>query len=182
MLDMAVWETAQFLVTLVAALTTRFFGTGELQASGVTSRGISGGTAAYFNGSGLFGYNTSSRESKTNIQDLQDVNWAYALKPKTFKFRNQNEDGTYSEEFNPEVQIGLIADEVEPVKPELVIYNTVDGVSKAVGIHYDRLLIPVLKMAQDLKAEANSNAQIIAELQNTVKALSDRIAALEGKN
>lgn len=158
------------------------YGTGDLLASGVTSRGISGGTAAYFNGSGLFGYNTSSRESKTNIQDLQDASWIYGLQPKTFNFRDRNEDGTYAETFSSEVQIGLIADEVEPVRQELVIYNETDGVSKAVGIHYDRLLVPVLKVAQDLKKEVDSNAQTIAELQNTVKDLSARLAALEGKN
>lgn len=158
------------------------YGTGDLQASGVTARGISGGTAAYFNGSGLFGYTTSSRESKTNIQDLPDANWIYGLQPKTFNFRDRNEDGTYAETFSPEVQVGLIADEVEPVRRELVIYNETDGVSKAVGIHYDRLLVPVLKVVQDLKKEVDSKAQTITELQNTVNDLSARLAALESKN
>jgi hypothetical protein len=171
-----------YIGQLVGGIQYAFNGHGNLLVDGVPSQGISGGTACYFNGSGLFGYNTSSRESKTNIQDLQDANWVYGLLPKTFNFRNKNEDGTYSEEFSPELQVGLIADEVESVRPELVIYNETDGVSKAVGIHYDRLLVPVLKVAQDLKKEVDSKAQIIADLQTTVNDLSARLTALESKN
>lgn len=130
-----------------------FYGNGNLQANGVTSFAIGGGTVAYFNGSGTFGYNSSTRASKINIENISDVSWLVNLQPVSFNFRKQNEDKTYSNEFYPEKQVGLIAEDVELINPDLIIYKEENGVKTVSGIHYDRLVVPLIKLVQDLKKE-----------------------------
>jgi hypothetical protein len=127
-----------------------FYGNGNLQANGVTSFAIGGGTAAYFNGSGTFGYNSSTRASKTNIQNLTDVSWLTNLEPVSFNFRKQDEGGNYIDDFHNETLIGLIADDAALVNSYIGIFSEDN---KILGLHYDRLVVPMLKMLQDLKKE-----------------------------
>lgn len=129
-----------------------FHGNGLILAAGAYGAGLTG-TAAVVDSSGNIGTATSTRESKININDVSDVNWLYSLKPKTFNFRKKDENNNYTEEFYPENVYGLIADEVEAVKDEFVAYQEVDGAKKAIGVHYDRLVTPLLKAIQDLKKE-----------------------------
>jgi hypothetical protein len=142
--------TTTYLCYSVGGNNFSVYGNGNLQCNGVTSFGISGGTAAYFNGSGTFGYNSSTRASKTNIQNLSDVNWLIDLEPVSFNFRKQNEDKTYTDEFYPETLIGLIADDAALVNSYIGIFSKDN---KILGLHYDRLVVPMLKMLQDLKKE-----------------------------
>jgi hypothetical protein len=127
-----------------------FYGNGNLQANGVTSFAISGGTAAYFNGSGTFGYNSSTRASKINIQNLSDVSWLIDLEPVSFNFRKQDADKNYTDEFYPETLIGLIADDAALVNSYIGIFSEDNRI---LGLHYDRLVVPMLKMLQNLRKE-----------------------------
>ena len=60
------------------------------------------------------------------------------------------------------LQYGLIADEVEAVNQDLCFYD--DG--KLSGVHYDRMMSPLIKAVQDQKKE--------------IDALKAKVAALEG--
>ena len=118
---------------------------------------------------GKLGYTSSIRESKTNITDLTDVSWVYNLDPVSFNYRDlettRAEDGTkletYVDTHNSELEYGLIAEDVETVNDELVFYNGDD----LAGVHYNKLVVPMLKTIQDQK--------------EVIDALTTRVTALE---
>jgi hypothetical protein len=109
---------------------------------------------------------TSIRAAKKNIATMTDTSWLFNLNPVTFNWRTktQDEDGNiiWGEDTDGGTQYGLIAEEVKEVKNDFCYYDN-DG--NLTGVHYDRLIAPLLKAIQDLKAE------------NT--ALTTRVAALE---
>ena len=114
----------------------------------------------FIDSTGKMGGISSTRASKTNIFQLDTASWIYELNPVTFNYRKKDEDNKFLDEFESEQQFGLIAEEVELVKPELCIY-TDDKVS---GIHYDRMIAPLIKAIQELKAEVDSlKAQLEAK-------------------
>ena len=97
---------------------------------------------------------TSIRAAKTNISPLADTSWLFDLNPVTFNWRTktENEDGTFTwgEEADGGIQYGLIAEEVEAVKDDFCYYDN-DG--ELSGVHYDRLVAPLLKVVQQQKEE-----------------------------
>ena len=97
---------------------------------------------------------TSIRAAKTNISPLADTSWLFDLNPVTFNWRTktENEDGTltWGEEADGGIQYGLIAEEVEAVKDDFCYYDN-DG--ELSGVHYDRLVAPLLKVVQQQKEE-----------------------------
>jgi hypothetical protein len=115
----------------------------------------------FIDSSGKMGGISSTRASKTNISQLNSASWIYELNPVTFNYLKKDEEGEYLEEFEEEQQFGLIAEEVELVKPELCIY-TDDKVS---GIHYDRMIAPLIKAIQELKASNDALTARIAQLE-----------------
>ena len=111
--------------------------------------------------------NTSVRASKINITSQTDISWLYDLNPVTFNYRKKIVDKvtgipTYFDEAESETSYGLIAEEVETVKKDFCFYNK----DKLEGVHYNRLITPLLKAIQDQKIEID-----------TLKA---KVAALEG--
>ena len=104
---------------------------------------------------GYFGYSTSTRETKDNIEPLSDVSWLYSLSPVSFTYKNDQAK---------EQQYGLIYDEVEPVNPDLCFQNEVEGELVPAGVHYSRLITPMLKAIQEQQA-------MIEELKAEVAAL-----------
>lgn len=86
---------------------------------------------------------TSSQAFKTDIMDMEDTSWLYQLRPRNFKSTIEDDD--------PEIQYGLISEEVALVNPRIGRDNTV---------HYE---------------------QLISVLINELKKLNDRVIALEAK-
>ena len=136
----------------------------------VYSDAISGSTRdLYIKSDGQIGYISSVRNSKANIADLTDVSWVYDLDPVSFNYRDKeqtiNEDGTITESYadthSSELDYGLIAEDVETVNNELVFYNGDD----LAGVHYKKLIVPMLKTIQDQK--------------ELIDALTARVTALE---
>jgi Chaperone of endosialidase/Pectate lyase superfamily protein len=118
---------------------------------GATNRDV------FVDNTGLLGYVTSTRESKKNIETLDDVSWLLQLDPVSFNRRKKEiitDAGEkigeqYLEETYHEKEYGLIADDVESVNKELCFY---DG-SKLAGVHYQKLITPLLKLVQNLHNE-----------------------------
>jgi len=97
---------------------------------------------------------SSIRESKKNIQNISNVNWIYSLNPVTFNYRKKDEEEKYTEEIYDELVYGLIAEDTAPIADFLINYNAKeDGTKEMVGIEYMRLITPMLKAIQELKAE-----------------------------
>ena len=120
----------------------------------------------YIDNTGLIGYVSSIRASKTNITPLTDTAWLDALTPVAFNYRKKDESGAYTDEANTPLEYGLIAEEVEGVNTELVFYDeTEDGLALR-GVSYNKLMIPLLQRVQALTARND--------------ALTARVAALEG--
>ena len=131
----------------------------EVYADTVTGRDL------FIASDGRLGYVSSTRASKTNIQDLSDVSWLYSLNPVSFQYRVRNEDDTYSDEIQPQPEYGLIAEDVELVNPDLVFYDETENGRELRGIQYSRLIAPLLKAIQ--------------EQQSLITDLTARLTALE---
>ena len=126
---------------------------GAVTAAGVYSTTV-GATNRdlYIDNTGLIGYVSSIRASKTNITPLTDTSWLDALTPVAFNYRKKDEDGAWTDEANTPLEYGLIAEEVESVNTELVFYDeTEDGLALR-GVSYSKLMIPLLQRVQALTA------------------------------
>ena len=109
---------------------------------------------------------TSLREYKTNITSISDTSWLYNLNPVTFNWKKKTEvDGENVWEDTPDgngTQYGLIAEEVEEVKKEFCYY---DNDNKLSGVHYERLIAPLIKALQEQKAEIDTLKTKVAALE-----------------
>lgn len=106
---------------------------------------------------GKIGYVASSARYKENIEDMESVNWLFALRPVNF---------TYTTDQEQNMQYGLIAEEVEKVKPDFVRY---DKEGRPETVSYSSLISPLLKAVQEQQA-------MIAELQKRVAVLEEELA------
>ena len=105
----------------------------------------------FIDDTGKLGYVSSIRASKTNIESIDDVSWLRSLTPVSFHYRRRNEDGTYSDEADGTLDYGLIAEDVEQVAPDLCFYDIVDGEPQLRGVHYSKLITPMLRYIQKLE-------------------------------
>jgi hypothetical protein len=121
----------------------------------VYSMAASAGTnAVKFNTStGQVTYDTSSSRYKGNIRDsIYGLNAVMQLKSKTFEYKEDNR-----------TDIGLIAEEVYEVIPELVGLDK-EGLPNSVS--YDRFISVLVKAIQELSAKIDAQAAEINELKN----------------
>lgn len=106
----------------------------------------------YIDSTGLIGGLTSTRESKTNITPIADADWLMSLEPVSYNRRLKTDNGAYTDTASPNMEFGLIADDVANVRPEICVF--VKG--KVSGINYEQLIAPMLKEIQKLRAEVNA--------------------------
>jgi hypothetical protein len=107
----------------------------------------------YIASSGTIGGISSIRASKKNIQNVSNVDWLYQLNPVTFNYRKRDENRNYTEEIYDEITYGLIAEDTEPIAEFLINYDDSSSDKKMIGIEYMKLITPMLKAIQELKAE-----------------------------
>lgn len=115
----------------------------------------------YVDDTGLLGYVSSTLESKSNIQDYDDCDWLMQLNPITFNRKKkeattdlQNYPSGYKfiDETYDETEIGLLADDVEKIRPDMCFYDEMpNGTKKLSGIQYSKLITPMLKYIQKLE-------------------------------
>lgn len=156
--------------------------TGTVTAGNLNSVGtyttVVGGTNrdVYVDDTGTLGYISSVKESKSNIQPLADTNWLLQLNPVTFNRRKKDLKGKYTKETYKELEYGLIAEEVEEVNKELCFYDkeknkkTGKVTDKLAGVHYGKLVVPLLKLVQEQQ-------KIITELSNKIAAIEETTQA-----
>jgi len=141
---------------------------GKLYCNGVYTNTVGATNRdVYVDNTGLLGYVSSVQASKTNISDITDASWLLSLNPVEFNRRKKDEDGNYTDEAYDETEYGLIAEAVEQVNDKLCFYDNVDGVRELRGVHYSKLVTPMLKLIQELSTKND--------------ALEARLAALEAK-
>jgi hypothetical protein len=141
---------------------------GVIVSKGVYNTLVSASTRAiHMDSSGFFGYISSTRDSKTNINDLSNVNWLYQLNPVSFNYKKvDRETNTRLEEAEEETQYGLIAEDTAQVNDTLCFYDTTENGQELKGIAYEKLVVPMLKAIQEQQA--------------IITALTARVEALEG--
>ena len=120
----------------------------------------------FIDATGKLGGISSINASKINITPVTDSTWLYQVSPVTFNYRKRDENGNYLDEFETELQYGLIAEEVEAVKPEFCIYVEKDGKQVLQGVHYDRMISPLIKEIQNQKTLITSLISRIEALEN----------------
>jgi len=108
---------------------------------------------------GVFGYVSSVRASKNKIDYKLDTSFLYDLKPVSFEYRLRNEAGEWLEETDGHQKIGLIAEDVDLVKPEMT-YKSTEGVLE--GVDYQYLIPALLKEIQNL----NKRLKVLEEALN----------------
>jgi len=117
--------------------------------AGVSGTNITGGAAVVVSSSGQLGVVSSSRRYKEDIQPMGAASERlYQLQPVTFRYKQPEADG------QKPVQVGLIAEDVAAVMPELVVYNQ-DGQPESVAYH----LLPTLLLNEVQKEHALVAAQ-----------------------
>jgi hypothetical protein len=124
-----------------------------------------GSSVLYVGSAGQLGVGSSTRESKTNIEYLDNVSWLLSLKPASFNKWERDEEGNFTDQYDPITNYGLIAEDVEEVKSDFVFYNKDN---KLAGVHYDRLIAPILKLAQEQQCIICSQSQKIALLESCI--------------
>jgi len=152
--------TAGNAITFTQAMTLT--AAGNLQVPAMYGTTVTTPRNVFIDSSGNMGGISSVRASKTNITAIDTANWICQLNPVTFNYRKKDEKGAFLDEFEEERQFGLIAEDVETVKPELCIY--VDD--KLQGVHYDRMIAPLIKAIQEQQALIQSLTDRIAQLEN----------------
>ena len=105
----------------------------------------------FIDDTGKLGYVSSIRASKTNIAAIDDVTWLRDLTPVSFHYRRKDDEGNYTDDPDGTLDYGLIAEDVEPVAPELCFYDVVDGEPQLRGVHYSKLITPMLRYIQQLE-------------------------------
>ena len=152
----------------------RIAANGRITAQVIYGTPLSGTTRDVFiEDGGQLGYISSVRDSKANINLLSNVDWIYQLQPSSFNYKLTDQEGAYTGEVNPELEYGLIAEDVEPVAPELCFYDEVDGEQELRGVHYKKLIVPMLKALQEA-------VDRIENLETQNASLEARLTALEG--
>ncbi len=109
---------------------------------------------------------TSDRNLKKNVKTLNDsLEKIMKLRGVSFNWKDNNNPG-----------IGLIAQEVEKVFPELV--NGGDGLK---GVQYGNLVAPLIEAVKAQQQEIEAQKLIIKEQQADIKAINSRLRLLENK-
>lgn len=141
---------------------------GRMFLVGPYGRTIAGATTFYINSSGELGTVSSLRKAKTNIVPLStcDQNWLDNIEWIKFNYRKINEDGSYSDEPEPYLEFGAIAEDIEALNSDFVFYkNVVTGQnsegedinnSELRGINYHKFIPAIGQRQQVIKSEVNS--------------------------
>ena len=85
---------------------------------------------------------TSALIYKDNVQTLDSADSIFSLRPVSFNWKADNRE-----------DLGLIADEVKEVYPQLV---KSDAEGNALGVNYSKLTSVLIKAVQDLSARISS--------------------------
>lgn len=141
-------------------------GTMALYSAGTFVGSFSSTTGAYTS--------ISDQKLKKNIRPLENsINKVLALKPAQYQFINSKVNNEYS--------IGFIAQDVEPIFPELVSKNTLPDGKDVYTMDYSGFGVIAIKaiqeqqtMIQDLQNENSHLKKILSDFENRLKNLENK--------
>jgi hypothetical protein len=149
------------------------------------------GIDLYINALGYIGYQTSLRDTKTEITDILNTDIIYQLKPREFYIKlNDPKTGTfYDELLEPTKYYGFIAEEVEEVDPNICFYSDYDKlkdgeISTKEQHPFDSSYVlkdkPILKGIREKQVIALL-VKAVQDQKTYIDTLEARISALESK-
>jgi len=149
--------TFRNLLSLDVKGSAKMSGSLEIQAQ-MRCQGLagSGNRNVVVNFNGIFIALSSDRRLKENFEPINESEThlkLLKLEPKTYQWKDREKYGDYRE-------IGMIAQEVKEVLPELVFQNN-DGIY---GIHYDKISILMLQSIKQLQKQIDELKNEIIEL------------------
>ena len=112
------------------------------------------------NDSGELGYDSSTIRKKTNVVDMEDIDWLYDLRPVNFEYKRRDDKGTYLNQGNGIKKYGMIAEEVEKINSGFIFYDE-DG--RTEGIQYREFIPVLIRALQDQRAEIECLKMRMAE-------------------
>jgi hypothetical protein len=123
--------------------------------------GSSTGTEVVADGNGKLWKLSSSRRYKTNIETLDaETDSVLNLRPVRFEYKETGQK-----------DIGLIAEEVEKISPDLVVY---DGQDRPDAVKYDRISLYLIGVVKEMKAENELLRQRVDVLEKKINAKEAR--------
>ena len=135
---------------------------GTILATGLVSL-CNGTRNLIVNGAGFLTTYVSDSRLKENIEPINEKEThskLLNLEPKTFNWIDKEQNDNIKE-------IGLIAQEVKLILPELVFENN----NGMYGIHYDKISVLLLQSVQQLQKQNNDMNMQITEMKNQIKEL-----------
>ena len=134
----------------------------------------SGGTAVFINSDGKLGTTTSSKRFKKEIKPMDKASEAiFALKPVSFRYTKDVDRAGTS-------QLGLVAEDVEKVSPDLVVR---DKEGKPYSVRYDQvnamLLNEFLKEHRKNEEQQATIAQLKKEMETVVARLKEQDSEIQ---
>ena len=112
---------------------------------------------------------TSDARSKTNIQALPyGLQTVLSLRPVSFEWKQSS---------RPSKNLGLIAQEVEPIVPEAVVKD--GNPEHPSGMNYSAFIPVLIKALQDQQGLIESQREALAAQQSQIHALADRLRIIE---
>jgi hypothetical protein len=131
------------------------------QIRGITPGGPVAAIPVYIDGDGQLGTTTSSRRFKKDIEPMDKTSEAIlALKPVTFHYKDM--DTKKAQEIP---QFGLIAEDVNEVNPDLVVY---DNHGEIQSVRYDAVSVMLLNEFLKEHKKVEEQQASIADLKSTV--------------
>ena len=142
---------------------------------GISGRTVTGGAAVFVNASGQLGTSTSSRRFKEDIRDLDSAATERLLQLRPVSFRYKS--GAVTSEDRP-IEVGLIAEEVAKVYPELVVY---DDEGNPFTIRYHHLSTLLLDQVQELHAALVEQRRVLEDVHREAAATRSMLAATQNE-
>ena len=135
--------------------------------------------AMYIDSAGKVGTLTSTGRAKTNIVYGINTDWIHDLKTVEFEYRKQSINSTptnpeWLNEGTGEKTLGLIAEDVELVRPDLVIHDEKEP-EKLLSVEYTFLITPMLNEIQKSKIAIEQLLATITDLTNRISQLESQI-------
>jgi len=122
--------------------------------------------------------NLSDRREKLNFAPAKSyLQTICSIPVQTFNYIDQSED-------DPGLTLGVVAQDVQAVAPELVMesnWGTAEEPKMRLSIYQTDLQYALMKSIQELKAINDTQAETLSQQTETINALTARIEALENK-
>ena len=148
--------------------------------AGISGATASGGAAVFVNSNGKLGTMTSSARFKDEIKPMDNASKAlYSLKPVSFRYKKEIDPARTP-------QLGLVAEEVQKVSPDLVIR---DAEGKPQTVRYEQVNAMLLneflkehRTVQELKSEIAALTATVKEQAAQIQKVSARVELNESRS